>query len=192
MGIYRAISAANLRQKNLFLGLGIYEGTAAHLTFTAGIIVPAIFLAYQDFAYRFLVPSSALSVEMTSPLLSIVFVTVLAAVAAILLHLDFRQYLMLGITAGVFGATVLRDRFDMKTGAFMVFMGVGGSGIALIILVAGSLSFSLKPEFLPEPFFTTALISATLLGYGLGIAAKETIIHHLWEILIQHEGIHLA
>ena len=189
LGIYRAICAATLRQKNLFMGLGIYDGSAAHLTLGTGLVVPVIFLALSPTPYRTTVDSMSIAI---SGLITALMVVVLSAVAIILLHLDFRQYLVLGVMAGICGATVLRDRLDVQTGTLAIFGGVSMAGVVVIVMVAGSAGLVLSSGMLPENTIMVGAIGATLAGYGLGIAAKETIMQQLWLILSDREGIKIA
>ncbi len=188
-GVIRAVSAAYLRRKESFFGAGIYEMINAHLALTLGFALPVgtlgvIFVAAQEMdntnIYFGLSDPNTRWFVVTTFVSAGIFPLLLAA----LVHLDFRQSLMIGATAGVFGGTVTLERYDAWTGALAAFIGSGLAGAFIIIVTVVVVTL-----LTPSTHISLASSLATLTGWGLALAAREQIMVWLWKRIAAHEGL---
>lgn len=179
-GMIRAISAATLRHRRLFAGSGVYTATTTHLTFTTGVAVPIMWIANAPTGFE-----SDMGI-----VIEIILASTLSLILIALIHLDYRQYLMLGVTAGVFSGTRDTDRQDAQVIAWAVFGIVGMAGAVVIAMIsAGSSGLLLGIVALPSRYWGTVIFVATLLGYALALALREAFIVYLWRLILQRDGI---
>jgi hypothetical protein len=189
-GLIRAVSAAYLRQRGVFFGAGVYEMINAHLALSIGLAVPGGFIlsGYGVLPWLQISGFAASTPNLPPELLIGAFVGAgLYTVVLIgLLHADFRQMLMFGATAGVFGGTVTLQRFDAQTGMLGAFLlsSIVGAGI-IVLIVSTALTFS------PPLWDNITATVSTLVGWGLTLIVREQLIHLMWNQIIASEDIDL-
>lgn len=181
IGLIRAVSAATLRQRDTLATVGLYMATAAHLTLSIALGV-LFFLGFARFVW---VPS-----PIPIPRGYSLTLLILAIVLVILLHLDNRQYIMLGVSLGVFAGTVFAQAIDARTSTVSLFMLISltAGGIIAASGAAASTFANQVTDFAPEA--RTIVLIGTLIGYALALVLREGVIIAAWRWIYRSTGIH--
>ncbi|MFZ4815411.1 MAG: hypothetical protein ACOYL5_12815 [Phototrophicaceae bacterium] len=176
-GIFRAVGAAALRRGELFVGFGIYQAALGHVFFSI-VLSLAVCLTMlgqlwsSDGAIGVIAPSSLGYFG-----LSLIGTAILSALAVA----EFRQSLMLGITAGIVGGAVWHQSIGAQAGALVALFSIGtvsALGTTLVSLLMGAWLFGRVPDAL-------ALLAVVTTSYGAWLAIREGLLWLLWRYVRQ-------
>jgi len=182
-GTIRAVSAAHLRRREIFFGAGIYEMIHAHAALSAGFALPIGTLATFWALGEFTPTVTQSEIQPDTVIFATIAVIALPLLIGVLIHLDFRQSLMFGVTAGIFGGTV-EPHAGTQTITFVTMLAgtLTSTGIIAVFAALGSLA---------APFLYGRLITliTTLIGWGVGLLLRESLLTQLWKSILKREGL---
>ncbi|MEL6148267.1 MAG: hypothetical protein AAFV33_25405 [Chloroflexota bacterium] len=170
-GIYEAVGAAVVRVRNDdFYVDGVYARVRSHFILTLGLMAGVSVVIAAGAPPNALFNSDVLAEQVLLAAYQVVPMLSVTIIGTALVHLDFRQLLTLGVTAGIFGTVRFHDLFGAQAAAGVTFSVVLMSGSLTIAVITIALT---QLAGVPNPIATGA-------GYGLALLLREGMIVWMW------------